>query len=108
MKFVVVESPYQHYTFAHPDPRYIEYAKAAMAHSLSKGEAPFLSHLLYTQVMSEYMGMDREWGITANLTVIKKADIVAFYVDYGMSPGMKSALTVVKELDIPFERRSLL
>jgi hypothetical protein len=45
MKLVVVESPY-----AGDVTRNLEYARAAMADCLARGEAPFASHALYTQI----------------------------------------------------------
>ena len=57
---VIVESPYR------PNPhRYdlemelqenLEYARRCMSHSIGMGESPFLSHLLYTQVLDDKSG----------------------------------------------------
>lgn len=69
--------------------RNIKYAQLCMLDSLSKGEAPFLSHLLYTQVWSEEL---RDAGIAAGLSWLRSADLHAFYTDRGMSGGMKSAI----------------
>ena len=44
----------------------VEYAKLAMKDSLSRGEAPFLSHLLYTQVLDDTKPDERGWGISAS------------------------------------------
>ena len=43
MRFVIVESPYAGDVAAN-----VEYARAAVADCLRRGEAPFASHLLYT------------------------------------------------------------
>ena len=48
MSKVILESPY-----AGDVERNIEYAKLCMKHSLTMGEAPLLSHLLYTQVLDD-------------------------------------------------------
>lgn len=66
------------------------YARLAMLDSLHRGESPFLSHLLYTQVWSEEPSF-RARGIAAGLAQHEAADIVAFYVDLGISPGMQRA-----------------
>ena len=44
MQRVIIESPY-----AGDVERNVRYARAAMADCLKRGEAPFASHLLYTQ-----------------------------------------------------------
>jgi hypothetical protein len=94
MKLVIVESPY-----AGDVERNMAYARAAMADCLRRGEAPYASHLLYTQpgVLDDTVPAERKLGIDAGHAWLAGADLVAFYVDLGWSPGMTlgsvSALT---------------
>ena len=72
MKRVIVESPF---AGKGNTPEEIEadretniaYAQAAMADCLSRMEAPFLSHLLYTTVLNDDSPTERELGIKAGL-----------------------------------------
>jgi len=84
----------------------VDYARDAMLHSLRRGEAPFASHLLYTQVLDDRLPDDRRLGIQAGYEWMYHADIVAFYVDLGWSPGMLNALKVARLLHRTIEPRS--
>ncbi len=86
MKLVVIESP-----LAGDFMRNRAYALWCMLDSAGRGEAPFASHLLYTQVLDDNNEADREFGIAAGLAWARCADVHAFYADLGWSPGMKRA-----------------
>jgi hypothetical protein len=88
MKFVVIESPY-----AGDVNRNTAYAKAAMLDSLLRGEAPFASHLLYTQVLDDTKQDQRDLGINAGLALCQKADLTAVYHDLGISNGMSYGIS---------------
>jgi hypothetical protein len=87
MRRVIIESPY-----AGDIKRNEQYARECMLDSLRRGEAPFLSHLLYTQVLDDTDPEQRETGIEAGLAWQDQADAVVGYIDYGISPGMELAL----------------
>lgn len=89
MNRVIVESPY-----AGDIEENIMYARSCIRQCLMRNEAPFASHLLYTQegVLDDTLPVERELGIKAGLEWLQSADVHAFYVDYGISPGMKFAL----------------
>ena len=77
--------------------RNLEYARKALHHSLSLGEAPFLSHLLYTQVLDDDNSEERSWGINAGFAWAKVAHYVAIYTDLGISEGMSQAISHHKD-----------
>lgn len=82
-KLVVLESP-----FAGDRDRNITYARRALRDSLFRGESPFMSHLLYTQVLDDFDRSERELGINAGLAWRKAANYWVVYDDYGISTGM--------------------
>lgn len=86
---VVIESP-----FAGDWEQNLAYARRAMADSLARGEAPFASHLLYTQpgVLDDNNPDERRQGIEAGLAWGECADLTAVYCDLGMSPGMREGI----------------
>jgi hypothetical protein len=105
MRPIIIESPY-----AGDVERNVAYARRALRHSLDLGEAPFASHLLYTQVLDDTIPADRDRGINAGLAmanavtcwIADRAErqgtllredcaVAAFYVDYGWSRGMEYA-----------------
>lgn len=124
MKRVIIESPYAgRFSFPHgPEwlrkiiewigkkiDRYknIKYARECMKDSLSRDEAPFLSHLLYPQVLNDNKIMERPQGIQAGVEWGKCADAIAVYQDRGITPGMKSSIKVYKKAGIKIEYRSI-
>lgn len=86
---VIIESP-----FAGDTKRNTAYARAALRDSLLRGEAPFASHLLYTQpgVLRDDVPAERALGIDAGLYLARKADLTAVYVDIGISAGMQAGI----------------
>jgi|SRR5215471_4089113 len=101
---VIIESPFQGDIESH-----LNYARLAMLDSILMGEAPFVAHLLYTQVLNDSDEEERKLGIGMGDDWVRAADAVAFYVDLGMSPGMMKLwdkLYHYKDgLRVPFEMR---
>lgn len=104
MKRVLVESPY-----AGDVARNERYARACMKDCLSRGEAPFASHLLYTQigVLDDTVIEERELGIKAGLLWGEAADTTVVYTDYGITPGMDLGIERAVEQGRPVEYRSI-
>jgi hypothetical protein len=104
MKLVIVESPY-----AGDIELNLRYARAALADCLSRGEAPYASHLLYTQpgVLCDDTPEERALGIEAGLSWGRVASKAVFYVDLGISPGMRLAAERHHENGTPIQVRRL-
>ncbi len=104
MKLVVVESPY-----AGDIPRNVRYAQACMADCLKRGEAPYASHLLYTQpgVLRDEVADERRLGISAGFKWGERADIVAVYTDLGITEGMQQGIWRAQEWRQPVQYRTL-
>ena len=102
---VILESPY-----AGNIERNIEYARQCVKHSLSLGEAPIASHLLYTQpgILDDNDPKERALGIDAGLAWKEVAQKHVFYVDHGVSSGMRYALKQAEQNGIPVEIRRIL
>jgi hypothetical protein len=105
MTKVILESPY-----AGDIERNVNYARLCVKHSLSLGEAPIASHLLYTQpgILDDSIPDERALGIDAGLAWKSVADKQVFYADYGMSKGMEYGMAYAKEHNIPYEVRKIL
>jgi len=86
MRRVVIESPYAGEVEAN-----VEYAKMCVHDCLRRGEAPYASHLFFTQpgILDDLIPDQRKLGIEAGFAWGEAADLVAFYVDRGWSRGMK-------------------
>lgn len=86
MRLVIIESPY-----AGEIAKNVAYARAAMWDCLERGEAPYASHLLYTQVgvLDDSNPAQRARGIEAGLQWGRHADASVVYTDLGISNGMQ-------------------
>ena len=99
---VVIESPY-----AGNVVRNERYAKMCMKDSLDRGEAPFISHLLYTMVLDDTIPEERKIGMEAGFEYVRRSDYSAVYIDYGISSGMIEGIKIAKELGHRIEYRKL-
>lgn len=102
MKKVIIESPY-----AGDVVRNESYAKECMKDCLNRNEAPFVSHLLYTQVLDDTVIEQRHLGIEAGLEWGKMADKTVVYTDYGISKGMELGIARAQKEDREIEYRKL-
>lgn len=86
---VIIESPY-----AGDIERNVRYARAAMRDSFNRGEAPFASHLLYTQpgILNDSDPEERVQGIVAGFAWALQADMTVVYTDLGVTPGMQQGI----------------
>jgi hypothetical protein len=84
MKLVIIESPFA----GGLEGIHLAYARRALAHSLSLGEAPLASHLLYPQVLDDATPAERLQGIEAGFAWLARSTLQVFYSDYGWSEGM--------------------
>src|SRR5215471_14951877 len=66
------------------------YARQCVLDSLSRGESPYASHLLYTQkgMLDDKNPTERKRGIAAADGWLEVADYVAVYMDRGITEGM--------------------
>lgn len=104
MKRIVIESPYAGDVEAN-----IEYAKKCVHDSLARGEAPYASHLFFTQpgILDDLKPEERKLGIEAGFAWGDAADVVVFYVDRGWSRGMREGYKKAITRGSKIELRSL-
>jgi hypothetical protein len=103
-RIVVVESPYRG-----GDARCVAYARACVADCLTRGEAPFASHLLYTQpgILNDASPVQRSLGMCAGWAFHWRADAVVVYTDIGESEGVTRGISHAEKACVPIEYRTL-
>jgi hypothetical protein len=108
VRLVILESPFADETPAE-QAKNIAYARQCVRHSLSLGEAPSASHLLYTQpgILDDNDPDERQWGIDAGLAWRKVAEASVVYMDRGISRGMDLGIAAAREAGIPVEYRRI-
>jgi hypothetical protein len=106
MRRVIIESPY-----AAADDNGVAanlaYARLCVRDSLSRGEAPFASHIIYTQCLRDNVELERTMAIRAGLCWGSAAEATIVYVDYGISRGMQIGIDDAKAARRPIEYRKL-
>lgn len=88
----------------------IEFAQKCMHDMLKRGEAPYASHLLYTQVnvLDDSNPDEREMGIMAGFAFKHMPGVhTVAYLDRGMSKGMQLAKDYCLEHGMSWEERYL-
>ena len=106
MRRVILESPFAGNAWRRWRNRC--YARSALADCLKRGEAPFASHLLYTQrgVLRDKVPAEREKGMRAGAAWYQFADLVAVYIDRGVSGGMIEGIRAARAAGIAIEYRA--
>ncbi len=99
---VLIESP-----FAGDYVRNRDYLHACIAHSLALGEAPFASHGFFPQVLDDTVPGQRAQGMRAGFAWGACAEVVAVYLDHGISNGMREGLGLWHSRALPIEHRRL-
>ena len=104
MRTVVLESP-----FAGDVELNVRYARACLRDCLLRGEAPFASHLLYTQpgVLNDDDPNERSMGINAGFVIGLGYETTVVYTDLGISDGMKMGIALALKIERPVEYRTL-
>jgi hypothetical protein len=124
---VIIESPYAPRIVSHPEDlssggrnadsqafkkeieANIAYAKECVRDSLSRGEAPYASHLFFTQpgLLDDTIPGQRRLGIEAGLTWGEAAEKTVVYDDLGVSPGMRLGIEHARAMGRTVEFRKI-
>lgn len=83
------------------------YAKDACTDCIYRDEAPFAGHLLYTQFLDDRVTSERNRGMRSARSWLGEAELVAVYVDRGVTRGMSQGIAWATEAGVPWEYRSL-
>lgn len=109
MQLVIIESPFAASSKFTVE-AHIDYARLCMKDSLLRGEAPYASHLLYTQegILDDQIPAERDAGIRAGFAWKHLPNVLTvFYTDCGISSGMQLALDYCERHKLPYEIRSI-
>ena len=104
--FVVVGSPWAAVT-EEGAARNRAYALDALADSLQRGEAPVAPHLLYPAVLDDAVAAERARGVEAGQALIARCALLAVYVDFGISPGMRAEIAAARAAGVPVVFRDM-
>ena len=101
---VVIESPYAGDVEAN-----VAYAKRCVLDSLRRGEAPYASHLFFTQpgLLDDLKPEERRLGMESGFAWGEAASVVGVYVDRGISSGMREGIAAAARRGAHIEVRAL-
>jgi hypothetical protein len=103
MRRVILESPY-----AGDVERNRKYATDCILDCLQRGDAPFASHMLYTEALDDNVPRMRALGIKAGFAWREAAQATVVYTDLGISAGMQQGIDHANSItDHIVEYRSL-
>lgn len=99
MELVIIESPYASGATDGAEGKVEDvarnraYLQQCIRDSILRGEAPFASHQMYTDALSDLRPEERAKGISAGLHWGKHAVRTVVYIDCGVSPGMEYGIS---------------
>lgn len=103
---VYIESPYAKSESGTVED-HVEYAKLCMLDCFKRGEFPFVSHLLYPQVLDDLTPKERKKGMKAGEVWATYADLRVVYTDQGKTRGMMYGIRKAGQIGQKIEHRSL-
>jgi hypothetical protein len=106
MKRVIIESPFRGRGYENLQDN-INYLHLCRADCFLRGEAYFASHGFYTLDLDDSDAAERAFGIAAGQAWASVADLIAVYIDKGISKGMKSSIKIFLEWGMEIEFRAL-
>lgn len=106
MKLVVIESPFRGKD-EDQQRQFHAYARSCLLDSIIRGEAPFASHLLYSQILFDSIPEQRAQGMALGFWWMSRADLVAVYTDLGISIGMEIGIANAEFFKVPTEYRRI-
>ena len=74
---------------------------------IRRAERPFASHALYTQFLDDTDKEERERGMRLGWDFLHSADLVAIYMDRGLTDGMRRGVGRAESVGVPTEVRYL-
>lgn len=108
---VIIESPFKG-TDSVTEDEHRAYLERCIKECILRGETPYASHKMLTDALDDSDPGQRRIGINAGLAMAEcllktgKAYPV-FYVDYGMSDGMKLAEEKYRKMDVTYFSRTI-
>lgn len=101
MKPAVLESPFAGNVRLHK-----RYISACLRDALlNHDESPYMSHRMLTEAFDDTVAEERQLGIQAGYVFIEHVQNSVFYLDCGMSKGMKYAEGYCKSHEVPVSYR---
>lgn len=98
----MIESPFAGDRMAN-----LAYLRECLRDSLSRGEAPFASHAIYTRALDDALIDERELGMQAGFVWRQRSMKTAVYTDLGLTEGMRRGIEEAKMLGQPIEYRTI-
>ena len=104
---VMIESPFAAKTLTEKQ-RKRKYAWEAVVDSEARGEAPFASHIFYTEILNDNEPTERQRGFDCHESWMAVCDYVVVYDDFGISQGMRWGIEMAFKLEKPVFCRKIL
>lgn len=106
MKTVAIESPWRAATL-YEQLRNRRYILDCVSDCLRRGESPYASHLMLTEVLDDADEAQRNTGLWAGFEWSRKAEARVVYTDLGVSAGMELGIKHAADIDQVTEYRTL-
>lgn len=86
--------------------RYERYVGYCMKDSLKRTEAPYSTTAIY-QFLNPSIQVERDIGLQCVLNWMARAQLVAIYIDYDITPAMQECIDIAKRRNLKLEYRAI-
>lgn len=83
------------------------FAQRAVQDSSKRNEAPICNHLFYYEFLNTNLTIERDQGFHSVLTWVSKCDILAVYIDQGITQAMQAVINLAQLKSKKIEYRSI-
>jgi hypothetical protein len=83
------------------------YAKKCVQDSIKRGEAPFAGQLFYLNFLNDKVPIEKDVSLISHMSWITVADLVAVYIDMGISASMQMGVNVAMIKNKRLEYRTI-
>lgn len=102
MRRVMIASP-----LGGDEEKNVMYARECMLNAIGRGEAPYVPHLLYPQVLKDTDPAARAQCMRMSTTWARNVDALCVYVDRGISAGVREEIEAAASANVVIEFRTL-
>jgi len=83
------------------------YATRCVQDSLNRHEAPISQNLFFYDTLNIKVSIDHDVGLQSMLSWVKTADLIAVYIDYGVTQAMQLVINTAQMKSKKIEYRSI-
>ncbi len=83
------------------------YSRYCILNSLHSGEAPYFGYQQFSTLLNARISYERDIAYLSHVSWIPVADVLAVYIDHGITPSMQMSINVARVHNTKIEYRTI-